>query len=234
MKNIVNEKPSEVLCGRLLYTTEFVDDVDLSDKKVLNIGCGYGWFELNSLSKNIGDIIGAEISENDLTTAKNNVINNRVSFVVSSAIDIKQDDKIFDTVTSWEVIEHIPKKTEKKMFEEVNRVLKDGGIFYLSTPNKNILSNLLDPAWYFGHRHYSLDKLAKIANHNGFEIEKYSIKGGVWEMLSVVNMYISKWILRRRPIFLNFFINKSKKEYNKNKNYSYDLLIKFKKIKNIQ
>ena len=75
-------------------------------------------------------------------------------------------------MTSWEVLEHIPKDTEKKMFNEVNRVLKPGGIFYISTPYNNVISNIFDPAWWLiGHRHYSLEKVKKYAQDAGFEIK---------------------------------------------------------------
>ena len=47
MHNIINEPPPTELHGRLKFTTErFVEAADITGRDVLDIGCGYGWFEL--------------------------------------------------------------------------------------------------------------------------------------------------------------------------------------------
>lgn len=228
MKNIINEKPTKKLYGRLKFTTQFVEDLDIKEKNILNIGCGYGWFELNALKKSVKKIVGTEISENDIKTAKMNIKNKNVEFNVSSAIDLPFNNDSFDTVVSWEVIEHIPKNTENQMFSEVYRVLKKGGVFYLSTPYDNFIAKILDPAWYFGHRHYSLNRLKKLAESNGFIIDKYYTKAGSWEIIAMLNMYISKWIFRRKMFFENFIRNKVDLEYSKPTGF-FGIFIKFKK-----
>ena len=159
MKNITKVKPTEILHGRLLFSINFVSDLDIKDKKILDIGCGYGWFELNAIKRGCSNIIGTEITENDLQTAKENINNIKVQLKKGSAIDLNFHNKQFDTVVSWEVLEHIPKQTENKMFSEINRVLKNNGVFYLSTPFSNLFSDILDPAWWLiGHRHYKKNK----------------------------------------------------------------------------
>lgn len=169
MKNILDEKPNENLTGRLLASVQFVSDEDVKDKNALNVGCGFGWCELNFLSRGVKQMAGIEISEEDLKTARENVVNERVKFCLGSAIQIPFPDKSFDTVVSWEVIEHIPKNTENRMFTEVARVLRSGGVFYLSTPHASFFSNILDPAWWLiGHRHYSREQLALYAKQNGY------------------------------------------------------------------
>jgi 2-polyprenyl-3-methyl-5-hydroxy-6-metoxy-1,4-benzoquinol methylase len=229
MKNIISEKPTTKLYGRLKFTTQFVDDIDLIGKNVLNIGCGYGWFELNAVNRQVKKIIGTEISEKDLETANNNIKNKNVEFNVSSAIDLPFNNDSFDTVVSWEVIEHIPKNTEAKMFSEINRVLKKDGVFYLSTPYDNFIAKICDPAWYFGHRHYSLAKLSKLAESQGLIIEKYSKKAGIWEIVAALNMYVSKWIFRRRMFFESFILTKVDKEYAKPEGF-FGIFIKFRKV----
>jgi len=229
MKNIINEKPSLELHGRPLYNTVFVDDSDLYCKTILDIGCGYGWFELNALKRGCNKIIGVELAENDLNTAKVNINNKRAEFQVGNAIELPFNDCLFDTVVSWEVIEHIPKNTETKMFNEVNRVLKIGGVFYLSTPLNNFFSNLFDPAWWLiGHRHYKKEKLIKLAKNNGFVVDKVNLNGGCWEILGINDLYLAKWIFRRRPFFETFINRKQDSEY-KEKNGFTNIFLKFKK-----
>ena len=215
MKNIINQKPSDEQHGRTLYTTKFVLDSDIKNKEVLDIGCGFGWFELNALKKGCKRIVGTEITGRDLEVARDTLEHDGAYFKVGSAIDIPFPVKSFDTVVSWEVIEHIPKGREKDMFKEVNRVLRSGGAFYLSTPNRSFVSMILDPAWWLiGHRHYTKSKLTSLATTNGFRVGEIKIKGGWWEIICINNLYVSKWDFRRKPFFQmrgNLLLDK---EYN--------------------
>jgi len=124
MKNIIDEKPSNVY-GRLLFSSNFVHDSDIEAKKVLDIGSGYGWFEINAVSKNVKSIIGIDMTNEDISTALKYVNYDNVSFRVGSAIELPFEDSVFDTVVSWEVLEHIPKFTENKMRKKcVNLLIK--------------------------------------------------------------------------------------------------------------
>jgi len=216
MKNILREKPTQDLHGRLLESVNFLSDADLIGKDILDIGCGYGWFELNILNRGVDKIVGIELSEENLETAKNNIKDKKISFGIGSAIDLPFGSESFDTVVAWEVIEHIPKGTEDLMFREIKRVLKDGGVLYLSTPCSSILSKIADPAWWLiGHRHYSQEKIRKLAQRNNFKEVEMKIKGRWWTIINILNMYFSKWILRRPPLFRNFFGRKIDEEYQK-------------------
>ena len=59
----------------------------------------------------------------------------RVEFRVASATDLPFEDASFDTVVCWEVLEHLPKTSEQRAFDEIHRVLRPGGTLYLSTPH---------------------------------------------------------------------------------------------------
>lgn len=219
MKNLLNEKASKDLSGRLLFAADFVEDKDIISKKVLDLGCGFGWFELNALKRGAGRVIGLEISDKDLETARKNIKSNKVFFRVGSALSLPFPDQSFETVVSWDVIEHLPKNSERKMLKEVSRVLKKGGVFYLSTPNKTIVGCLMDPAWWLiGHRHYSLEELKNLANKM-FLVEKYKIKGGLITLLSTGNLYFSKWILRRKLVFGEYFSRQIAKEYRQGEGF---------------
>lgn len=222
MRNIIKEKPTDEINGRSLYNTQFISDEDLKDKTVLDIGCGFGWFELNAQKRGVYKIIGLELNEKDLETAKKYIQNNNVEFKNGSAISLPFPNNFFDTVVSWEVIEHIPKNTELKMFEEVKRVLKPKGVFYLSTPYSSFFSIIFDPAWWLiNHRHYSREKLVSYAQYEkNFRIGKIITKGGFWELLGINNLYISKWIFRRRQFFEKFISKKQNLEYKKEKGFA--------------
>ena len=216
MKNLLNEKPKEEsdLEGRLKYSCEYVSDIDLRGKAVLDIGCGFGWFEKFCLKEGVTSVKGMELTENDLKTAIANVTNERASFHPGSAIEIPFADNSFDTVVSWEVIEHIPRKTEDLMFREIKRVLKPGGVFYMSTPYRSFLSTVMDPAWWLvGHRHYREKDLIEIGKNAGFSCMDSRLRGGIWEIFTWWNLYISKWVFRRGLFFEKYFLKKIDQEF---------------------
>ena len=221
MKNIINEKPTDTLSGRTLYTVNtFVSNDDIKNKKVLEIGCGFGWFLFHCLNNGVGEITGMEINENNLKTART-LKDNRLSFKVGSTIDLPFPDNNFDTICAWEILEHIPKNTENMMFKEINRVLKKDGVYYMSTPLSSFFSNVLDPAWWLiGHRHYSVAEITAFMNKNNFSLENVQIRGGWAECFGTINLYISKWILRRRPLFEGFFQRLRNKEFKKEKGFT--------------
>ncbi len=203
MHNILNQAPPEELHGRLAYTVrEFVGPALVRDRAVLNVGCGYGWFELWASQNGVARMSAIDVTDSDLDTARRHVQDPRVDFKVGSAIEIPYPDQSFDTVVSWEVIEHIPRRTEPRMFAEVSRVLKPGGRFLLSTPNRHWLSILLDPTvLMIDHRHYSLEFLEQVARDKGFRLQGHEIKCGFLEALDMWNLYVSKWIFRRDRFF---------------------------------
>lgn len=218
MKNILQERPDSKLSGRLSEAVKLLKKSDIEQKAILDIGCGYGWCELEMLKLGAAKIVGTDLADEDLTTARKFVKDDRVSFSEASAIKLPQADTTFDTVVSWDVIEHIPKDTEPKMFSEVNRVLKKGGAFYLSTPYASFWSKVLDPAWWLiGHRHYSKKTLTDFGTKYGFAVEELRTRGGIWTLLFTLNFYISKWILRRESLAGDFFARQERLEYSRSK-----------------
>jgi len=214
MKNIINEKPNTQISGRVFTSVEFIDDSEIIEKEILDVGCGYGTFVLNFASRGAKKVTGIEITERDIITAKTNISNPKIDLQLGSAINIPFQNNSFDTVTSWEVIEHIPRNTENRMFMEINRVLRNGGSFYLSTPYRSFFSCIFDPAWWLiGHRHYSKQFLTNLAIHNGFIVERFEVRGKFFVLINALNMYFSKWILRRGRLFSAYFDKKYTAEY---------------------
>lgn len=206
MKNVINEKPNTELHGRLRASMAFVRPEDIKGKRLLDIGCGYGWFELNALAAGVDSIVGLDLTDQDLETARREVKDPRAKFVASSALDLPFPDGSFDTVVAWEVIEHIPKGTEMRFFQEIKRVLRAGGRLYISTPNSTFFSNIMDPAWWLiGHRHYRVKDLRMMAIACGYGADVSSVIGRWWTILQTLNLYVAKWVFFRGPFFKTFF-----------------------------
>jgi SAM-dependent methyltransferase len=202
LRNLVDERPTRDLHGRLAWSRSFVDPADCFDRDILDIGCGFGWFELLALDRGARSVTGVEPTAGDLTTVREYFDDERLTFTVASALELPLEDESFDTVVCWEVLEHLPKEGEPRAFGEISRVLRPGGTLYLSTPHAALLPKLTDPAWWLiGHRHYSRERLARFAQEAGLEVERLEAKGRSWEIVQTLDLYVAKWIFRRRPFF---------------------------------
>jgi len=189
---------------------------NFEDKKILDIGCSYGWFE-KFIGKKAKEIIGIDLYEKDLKIAEKEVNLKNIKFEKGSALDLKKfKENYFDIVAMFDVIEHIPKYTEELALKEIKRILKKNGKLLISTPANNF-SNFFDPAWYFGHRHYSKEKIKYIFENSGFSIDKIEIKGGFWELFSMILFYPFKWFFDMEIPWKNWFDKKRDGEYLKNK-----------------
>jgi len=221
MKNILKKNTENYndLFGRCKFVCDWIGENKNDVFSYLNIGCGHGWLERyieNSLKSS--RIVGIEPTVDDIKTSIDNNSSNKVEFIVASGLNLPFEDKSFDICVCSEVLEHIPENKEINLFNEINRVLLPGGIFYLTTPNNSVLSKYLDPAWYLvNHRHYTVIELENFANLTNFQINEVTIKGGYYELIWILNLYISKWIFRRDIFFKNFFEDKINNEIiNKN------------------
>lgn len=203
MKNLLNEQSPNQLHGRLLYSTNFANRQYLQGKRVLDVGFGFGWFLKHAINVDALSIDGVEKSYEDLKTATADPqIRQGANLAISNNILLPYLNKSFDVITCWDVLEHLPRNKELEFFAEIERLLADDGLFFLSTPNNSPISTYLDPAyWLIGHRHYRHSSLSAFAKKTGFIIEEVSVRGSWIELLAIYNLYIAKWIFRRKPFF---------------------------------
>ena len=107
------------------------------NKKVLDIGCGKPCecMEDGSFLNYLGYGIGMDIKN---CSIKHN-------FVKGDLINIPFSKNTFDIVVAMEVIEHVSKI--ETALKNINRVLKDDGIFIMSIPNDNLLWRVFWGFW---------------------------------------------------------------------------------------
>ena len=123
-------------CDFHLDRYEFASKYIKDGNKVLDVasGTGYGAFNIRKNNPAI-DIIGVEIDEMAVEYA--NFIygggGGVISYLKGSILNLPFEDNTFNVVTSFETIEHI--EDDKGQVKEVLRVLKDGGLYIVSTPN---------------------------------------------------------------------------------------------------
>lgn len=121
---------------RLRY--EYVDsqierlNIAMSDKVVVDLGCGDGQWSIRISSKYQCNLIGIDYNELRLQRYHKNVPTAEAR--KGSCLDIPLEDNKADIVMFHQVLEHIPKPSEALL--EIYRILKPSGWLILSVPNE--------------------------------------------------------------------------------------------------
>ena len=111
---------------------------DKNNLKILDVGCGDGSMTskfLNGIQDKIHEVYGLD-----------NMDKNGNNLIKYTKINLEEgkfpfNDNFFDIVYSNQVIEHILNKDN--YISECNRVLKNGGLFIISTENISSLDNIV-------------------------------------------------------------------------------------------
>jgi len=113
---------------------EFLNNMDLYGKKILEIGCGYGSLSIYVAKRGM-KVTGIDISSEAIKISKRNALLNRqkVIFKQANGEKLPFKDKVFDVVVCCETLEHIP--NHKKAIDEIIRVTKDSGKIIITIPN---------------------------------------------------------------------------------------------------
>jgi ubiquinone/menaquinone biosynthesis C-methylase UbiE len=181
-----------------VFFNDFLKNEDLKNKKLLDAGCGTGWFSL-AASQRDAQVTSMDLGENLLAQVKKKC---DTDCVVGSILEIPFPENTFDYVISSEVIEHTP--DPYKALYEIHRVLKPGGIMVLSTPNK---------FWYWSLWLANIFKLRPyqgLENWSGyFQLKKETKKAG-FNKIEQVGVHIVPFV---HPITypINDFFQRFKK-----------------------
>jgi SAM-dependent methyltransferase len=98
------------------------------------------WLDVGS---NIG--IGLPDDDSNITLLSSDIDkryldlqNNNLAKINFNATKIPFGNECFDVISCFETIEHIELKDVYKLLPEISRVLKEYGLFFISTPNKDV------------------------------------------------------------------------------------------------
>ena len=101
--------------------------------EILDLGCGTGYGTVELLSGGTS-IVGADVSAEAVAYARANYGREGVTFLEASCESVPRADHQFDLITCFEVIEHL--ENWRGLLAEAQRLLRPGGSFVVSTPNK--------------------------------------------------------------------------------------------------
>ena len=167
-----------------MQTIKF-DQLNLGqDQFLLDMGCGEGRHSIGALLETSANVVGLDLSLNDLNIAKSRLsdfdtenLETHCTFGVGNINDIPLEDSSLDAVICSEVLEHV--ESPEESITEMIRVLKPGGIIALSVPR--YLPELI--CWKLsaeysqtpgGHvRIFRQRQLKSLATDNGLEYQSF-------------------------------------------------------------
>lgn len=203
-----------------------------SNQLILDMGCGEGRHSIGALLETPANVIGLDLSVQDLKVAKHRLndfdlsdINTFCTFGVGNINDIPIQSASLDAVMCSEVLEHVDSPEES--IHELVRVLKPGGVMALSVPR--YLPELI--CWKLskeysqtpgGHvRIFRHRQLKDLAVNAGLEYQSFHWAHGLhspywwlqcmfWktkETSYIVNLYhkLLVWDLMKKPLLTKIF-----------------------------
>lgn len=123
--------------SRLKFYNEVLQFIPRSYKKILDIGCGNGYFlsKIAERDKNHGEnMIGVDYAESGFENGRS--LLSKTQFIKSVAEKMPFSDETFDVIIMMETLEHLEKW--KEALDEAYRVLSKGGCFIVTAPDGDI------------------------------------------------------------------------------------------------
>jgi len=109
----------------------------LKDLSLLDVGGSTGIID-NYLSNFFGKVVGIDIDRAAINHAGETYKKENLEFRLADALSLPFPADSFDVVICSQVYEHVP--DPRRMFEEIFRVLKRGGVCYFAANNRFMLN----------------------------------------------------------------------------------------------
>jgi SAM-dependent methyltransferase len=149
--------------------------------RLLDIGCGNKPYR--KLFPNVTEYIGCDIGQSNMNAVD----------VICPADKIPLPDSSFDVVISTQTIEHV--ENYNGLLQEACRLLKSGGILFLSGPMY----------WYLHEEPYDFHRFTKYGfqravERAGFQVQSIEPNGGKWSLLGLVWLHTLPRTFNRRIV----------------------------------
>lgn len=196
----------------------------LYEKKVLDLGCGYGWHCKFAAEQGAAEVLGIDLSRKMIKEARKRNTEDIIEYHVCKIEEYDYPENMWDCVISNLALHYI--ENIEKIYQQVYKTLKPGGIFifniehpvftagvrqdWICTDNGKPLYWPIDDYFIPGERrtyflgcdvvkqHHTLTQILMGLLNNGFEIETVEEAMPPEEMMSIPGMKDEL----RRPMML--------------------------------
>jgi len=135
--DLFNKSNGIILDPRLSSVATLIGDI--SNKRILDIGCGRGEFANYCYEKG-AEVVGVDYANDAINIARSTFQTcENLKFICTDIMTMDEDEK-FDVVVMSDVIEHIEQESLEQLFLKITQLLGNEGYLIIHTaPNKNYL-----------------------------------------------------------------------------------------------
>ena len=166
---VENEPTQQWINSSQADKLQFLSDCKLTSGRVLDVGCGSGFF-LRAIDSARWDRFGVEISQGAAEAARQAIGGDRI--FTGTLNQSAYERSAFDVVTLWSALEHT--NQPRATLAEARRILKPGGSLIVQLPNADSYQlRLFEGRWFAldvpRHRyHFTPAKLESLLSGAGF------------------------------------------------------------------
>lgn len=132
---------------------------ELEGKKVLDLGCGYGWHCIYAKEQGAAEVVGVDLSEKMLEVAREKSGTLKIEYICSAIEDISLPEDTFDLVLSSLAFHYL--ETFDPVAKKVYSLLKPGGTFVFSCEHP-VFTSSGPQDWYYNETgeilHFPVDR----------------------------------------------------------------------------
>jgi SAM-dependent methyltransferase len=122
---------------------------NFKDKRVLDLGCGFGWHCRYAVENGAKSVIGIDISQKMLSEAKNKTKCGNIEYICMPIEDIDFPEESFEVVISSLALHYI--KSFEDVLDRVYKCLSTGGDFVFSVEHP-IFTAQGPQDWYYDNK----------------------------------------------------------------------------------
>lgn len=132
---------------------------EFKDKRVLDLGCGFGWHCRFAIENGAKSVVGVDISQKMLKEAKNKTKSADIQYICMPIEDINFLDNSFDVVISSLAFHYI--ESFQDILSRINKCLSSGGDFVFSVEHP-VFTAQGTQDWYYDNQgnplHWPVDQ----------------------------------------------------------------------------
>src|SRR5476649_2361732 len=153
---------SNFLYGNILEQKRYIFVLNhIRNLDVLDCASGIGWGSFLMSRAGARKVVGVELSENAVSTARKYYTSDNLDFINSAIEYVRFAEAKFDVVVSFETLEHVSDPLE--FLKTLRRVSKPNGTLFLSTPNGRAFKSVGDAAYNPYHlEEYAREELERM------------------------------------------------------------------------